>query len=104
LTDEQWDQTFKTNIYGYFRPANAALPHRQSGAAVRSDHRAGAEQRTARSRGDQGAFHPCTKSPAQNLVAKGIRVNCVAPGPVWTPLNPPDKVPAAAAMSAGSRP
>ena len=44
-----------------------------------------------RGRGTKGAIHAFTKSLAQNLVERGIRVNCVAPGPVWTPLNPSDK-------------
>ena len=94
LTEEQWDRTFKTNIYAYFRMAKAALPHLQKGSAIINT---GSITGLEGSKGlldysaTKGAIHAFTKSLAQNLVEKGIRVNCVAPGPVWTPLNPADK-------------
>ncbi len=94
LTYEQWDHTFKTNIYGYFIMVKAALPHMKSGAAIINtgsitgmDGSPGLLDYSA----TKGAIHAFTKSLAKNLVDKGIRVNCVAPGPVWTPLNPSDR-------------
>jgi NAD(P)-dependent dehydrogenase (short-subunit alcohol dehydrogenase family) len=94
VSDEQWDTTFKTNIYGYFYMAKAALEHLQKGSAiVNTGSITGLEghKELLDYSATKGAIHAFTKSLAQNLVEKGIRVNCVAPGPVWTPLNPSDK-------------
>ena len=94
LSEEQWDQTFKTNIYGYFYMVKAGLPHMGSGGAiVNTGSITGLEGSKALLdySATKGAIHAFTKSLAQNLLEKGIRVNCVAPGPVWTPLNPSDK-------------
>jgi NAD(P)-dependent dehydrogenase (short-subunit alcohol dehydrogenase family) len=99
ISDEQFDKTFKTNIYGYFYMAKAALKHMKKGAAiVNTGSITGLEgqEMLLDYSSTKGAIHAFTKSLAQNLVEKGIRVNCVAPGPVWTPLNvadqPADKV------------
>jgi len=94
VSDEQWDRTFKTNVYAYFRMTKAALPHLKKGSAiVNCGSITGLEgsKHLLDYSATKGAIHAFTKSLAQNLVEKGIRVNCVAPGPVWTPLNPSDK-------------
>jgi NAD(P)-dependent dehydrogenase (short-subunit alcohol dehydrogenase family) len=94
ISEEQWDRTFKTNIYGYFRMTKAAVPHLKKGSAiVNTGSITGLEgsKHLLDYSATKGAIHAFTKSLAQNLVDKGIRVNCVAPGPVWTPLNPSDK-------------
>jgi NAD(P)-dependent dehydrogenase (short-subunit alcohol dehydrogenase family) len=93
ITEEQWDHTFRTNIYGYFYMAKAAIPHLKRGSAiVNCGSITGLEgnKQLLDYSSTKGAIHAFTKSLAQNLVPKGIRVNCVAPGPVWTPLNPSD--------------
>ena len=94
VSEEQWDRTFKTNIYAYYYMAKAALPHLREGSAiVNTGSITGLEgsKELLDYSATKGAINAFTKSLAQNLVAKGIRVNCVAPGPVWTPLNPSDK-------------
>ena len=94
ISDEQFDKTFKTNIYGYFRMVKAALKHlKEGGAIVNTGSITGLEgsKDLLDYASTKGAIHAFTKSLAQSLVEKGIRVNCVAPGPVWTPLNVADK-------------
>jgi NAD(P)-dependent dehydrogenase (short-subunit alcohol dehydrogenase family) len=96
LSDEQLDRTFRTNIYAYFYMARAALPHLGQGASIVNS---GSETGLLGSKelldysATKGAIHAFTRSLAQNVVERGIRVNCVVPGPVWTPLNPADQDP-----------
>jgi NAD(P)-dependent dehydrogenase (short-subunit alcohol dehydrogenase family) len=96
IDDEQWDRTFRTNIYGYFYMARAALPHLREGCVIiNTGSITGLEgnRQLLDYSATKGAIHAFTKSLAQNLVDRGIRVNCVSPGPVWTPLNVADKAP-----------
>ena len=94
LDDEQIERTFRTNIFAYFYMARAALPHLQRGSAIINCGSVtglqGSEALLDYS-ATKGAIHTFTKSLAQQLTTRGIRVNCVAPGPVWTPLNIADK-------------
>jgi NAD(P)-dependent dehydrogenase (short-subunit alcohol dehydrogenase family) len=93
VTDEEFDRTFKTNIYAYFRLSRAALRHMQPGSAIIATSSEtgimGSEQLPDYS-ATKGAINAFTKALAQNVIEKGVRVNAVAPGPVWTPLNPSD--------------
>ncbi len=96
ITDEQFDETFRTNIYGYFYMAKAALKHLpEGGAIVNCGSITGLEgsKELIDYSATKGAIHAFTKALAQNLVDRKIRVNCVSPGPVWTPLNVADKDP-----------
>jgi NAD(P)-dependent dehydrogenase (short-subunit alcohol dehydrogenase family) len=93
ITDEQFERTFRTNIFGYFYMARAAVKRMKPGSAiVNTGSITGLEgnKNLLDYSATKGAIHAFTKSLAQNLVEKKIRVNCVAPGPVWTPLNPSD--------------
>ncbi len=105
LTEEQWDRTFRTNIYGYFHMVKAALPHFGKGSVIVNTSSItglqGNKQLVDYS-STKGAINAFTKSLAQQLVSRGIRVNCVAPGPVWTPLNVADK-PAEEAAQHGAK-
>jgi len=94
LSDEQLERTFRTNIFGYFYMARAALRHLgQGGSIINTGSVTGIEgsKELLDYSSTKGAIHAFTKSLSQNVLERGIRVNCVAPGPVWTPLNPADQ-------------
>jgi len=94
LTEQQWDKTFRTNIYGYFHMVKAAISHLKAGGVIintGSITGLEGEKTLLDYSATKGAIHAFTKSLAQQLVTKQIRVNAVAPGPVWSPLNPASK-------------
>lgn len=96
ISDEQWEHTFRTNISAYFHLAKASLKHLpRGGSIINTGSITGLEgnKDLIDYAATKGAINAFTKSLAQSLIDRGIRVNCVAPGPVWTPLNPSDKEP-----------
>lgn len=91
LDDEQWEHTFAVNIHSYFWVTKAALRHMGEGSAIvntSSINGLRGNKTLIDYAATKGAINAFTQSMAQNLVDKGIRVNAVAPGPVWTPLIP----------------
>ncbi len=94
LTAEHFDRTLKTNLYGYFHLAKSAVPHMKPGSAILMTGSItgidGSKQLLDYSM-TKGGIHAFTRALSGHLIPKGIRVNAIAPGPVWTPLNPADK-------------
>ena len=101
ITEDQLKRTFQTNIFGMFFLTQAALPHLKKGSAIincTSETAYKGSPGLLDYSSTKGAILGFTRSLALNLVEKGIRVNGVAPGPIWTPLNPsggqpPEKIP-----------
>ncbi|KTC87694.1 MULTISPECIES: SDR family oxidoreductase [Legionella] len=94
LSIEQWDHTFTSNIYNYYYLTKFSVPHMKPGSVIiNTGSITGLEgsKELLDYASTKGAIHAFTKSLAKNLLDKGIRVNCVAPGPVWTPLNPAER-------------
>lgn len=96
VTDDELEEVFRTNIVGYFFMTRAALAHLKPGSSIVNCGSVAGFQGYPPLFGyaeTKGAIHTFTKSLATSLIERGIRVNCVAPGPVWTPLNASARTP-----------
>lgn len=94
LTAEELEKTFRVNVFAYFHLAKAAVPHMKPGSAIIATSSTNAfspSESLPDYAATKGAINQTTKVLAEQLLDKGIRVNAVAPGPVWTPLNPADE-------------
>jgi NAD(P)-dependent dehydrogenase (short-subunit alcohol dehydrogenase family) len=94
VTDAALDETFRTNIFGYIFMARAALKHMKEGASIINTGSVAGMEGPAKLldyAATKGAIHAFTKALSQSLTDRHIRVNCVAPGPIWTPLNASDR-------------
>lgn len=105
LTEEHFDLTLKTNLYGYFHMVQACLPHMRPGSAIVNTGSVtglfGSASIVDYSM-TKGGIHAFTRALSGALMPRGIRVNAVAPGPVWTPLNPSDDAKKAEKFGAGT--
>jgi NAD(P)-dependent dehydrogenase (short-subunit alcohol dehydrogenase family) len=100
LDEKEFEHTFRTNIFGYFYMAKAAIAELPAGGSIINTGSITGLEGSAELldyAATKGAIHAFTKSLAKNLVKRKIRVNCVAPGPVWTPLNAAENKPEAIA-------
>jgi NAD(P)-dependent dehydrogenase (short-subunit alcohol dehydrogenase family) len=91
ISSEEWDHTFRTNIYAYFYLAKAAIRHMKPGGSIIATSSVNAKTPSPQLlayAATKGAIANFTAGLAQSLAAQGIRVNCIGPGPVWTPLIP----------------
>lgn len=94
IEDEELDTTMKVNVYAYLRLVRAAIVYLKPGSSIIATGSVvgiHGSERLSDYGATKGAIHAITKCLAKELIEKGIRANCVAPGPVWTPLNPSDE-------------